>query len=99
MLDPFEVEFGPRTRVGSLSLGNQQLVEIIKAVSADAKILILDEPTSSLSLQESGVLFEWMRQLRDNGITIIFVSHHLEEVFEISDRGLCCGMAAMWALA
>jgi ribose transport system ATP-binding protein len=86
MLDPFEVEFGPRTRVGSLSLGNQQLVEIIKAVSADAKILILDEPTSSLSLQESGVLFEWMRQLRDSGITIIFVSHHLEEVFEISDR-------------
>jgi ABC-type sugar transport system ATPase subunit len=86
MLDPFEVDFGPRTRVGSLSLGNQQLVEIIKAVSANAKILILDEPTSSLSLQESNVLFDWMRQLRDNGITIIFVSHHLEEVFEISDR-------------
>jgi ABC-type sugar transport system ATPase subunit len=86
MLDPFEVEFGPRTRVGSLSLGNQQLVEIIKAVSANAKILILDEPTSSLSLQEAGILFDWMRQLRDNGITIIFVSHHLEEVFEISDR-------------
>jgi ribose transport system ATP-binding protein len=86
MLDPFEVDFGPRTRVGSLSLGNQQLVEIIKAVSANAKILILDEPTSSLSMQESNVLFDWMRQLRDNGITIIFVSHHLEEVFEISDR-------------
>jgi ribose transport system ATP-binding protein len=85
MLDPFEVEFGPRTRVGSLSLGNQQLVEIIKAVSANAKILILDEPTSSV-LAGIQVLFDWMRQLRDNGITIIFVSHHLEEVFEISDR-------------
>jgi ribose transport system ATP-binding protein len=86
MLDPFDVNFGPRTRVGSLSLGNQQLVEIIKAISANAKLLILDEPTSSLSLQEASVLFEWMRQLRDSGITIIFVSHHLEEVFEISDR-------------
>jgi len=86
MLAPFEVDFGPRTQVGLLSLGNQQLVEIIKALSANAKILILDEPTSSLSLQEAKVLFENLRQLRDRGITIIYISHHLEEVFEISDR-------------
>ncbi|MEI7989332.1 MAG: sugar ABC transporter ATP-binding protein [Chloroflexota bacterium] len=86
MLDLFQVDFSPRTRVGSLSLGNQQLVEIVKAVSTDAKILILDEPTSSLSLQEATVLFDWMRQLRGQGITIVFVSHHLEEVFEVTDR-------------
>jgi ABC-type sugar transport system ATPase subunit len=86
MLDYFQVEFGPRTRVGGLSLGNQQLVEIIKALSANAKILILDEPTSSLSLQEAKILFERLRQLKERGITIIYVSHHLEEVFEICDR-------------
>jgi ribose transport system ATP-binding protein len=86
LLAPFEVEFNSRTQVGSLSLGNQQLVEIIKALSTNAKILILDEPTSSLSLQEANVLFERMRQLRGRDIAIIYVSHHLEEVFEITDR-------------
>jgi ABC-type sugar transport system ATPase subunit len=86
MLQGFDVEFGARTQVGSLSLGNQQLVEIIKALSANAKLLILDEPTSSLSLQEAKELFIRLRRLKERGITIVYVSHHLEEVFEISDR-------------
>jgi ribose transport system ATP-binding protein len=86
MLDKFQAQFSPHTPVGLLSLGNQQLVEIIKALSANAKILILDEPTSSLSLQEAKLLFERMRRLKERGITIIYVSHHLEEVFAISDR-------------
>jgi ABC-type sugar transport system ATPase subunit len=85
MLSPYHVEFGARTSVGKLSLGNQQLVEIVKALSANAKILILDEPTSSLSLQEAKILFERLRQMKAQGIAIIYVSHHLEEVFEISD--------------
>lgn len=86
LLDQFMVEFDDRTRVGSLSMGNQQLVEIIKALATNAKILILDEPTSSLSLQEAKILFERLKQLKQRGITIIYVSHHLEEIFEISDR-------------
>jgi len=86
MLDLFQVDFGARTQVGSLSLGNQQLVEIIKALSVNAKILILDEPTSSLSLQEAQILFKRLARLKERDITIIYVSHHLEEVFEISDR-------------
>lgn len=86
MLDKFQAQFSPQAPVGLLSLGNQQLVEIIKALSANAKILILDEPTSSLSLQEANLLFERMRRLKERGITIIYVSHHLEEVFAISDR-------------
>ena len=85
-LDRFEATFPPTARVDSLSLGNQQLVEITKAMSRKAKILVLDEPTSSLSLQESRRLFDLLRQLRSQGLGIIFVSHHLEEVFEISDR-------------
>jgi ABC-type sugar transport system ATPase subunit len=85
-LNRFEATFPPSVRVDSLSLGNQQLVEITKAMSRNAKILILDEPTSSLSLQESRRLFDLLRQLKSQGLGIIFVSHHLEEVFEISDR-------------
>ena len=86
MLDHFQVDFDAHTQVGSLSLGNQQLVEIIKALSVNAKILILDEPTSSLSLQEAQILFQRLKRLKERNITIIYVSHHLEEVFEISDR-------------
>jgi ribose transport system ATP-binding protein len=86
LLDQFMVEFDYQTRVGSLSMGNQQLVEIIKALATNAKILILDEPTSSLSLQEAKILFGRLKQLKEQGITIIYVSHHLEEIFEISDR-------------
>ena len=85
-LERFEATFPPTARVDSLSLGNQQLVEITKAMSRNARILILDEPTSSLSLQESGRLFDLLRQLKSQGLGIVFVSHHLEEVFEISDR-------------
>lgn len=85
-LDRFEATFPPTVRVDSLSMGNQQLVEITKAMSRNAKILILDEPTSSLSLQEASRLFDLLRQLRSQGLGIIFVSHHLEEVFEITDR-------------
>jgi len=86
LLDSFQVEFDPRDPVGSLSLGNQQLVEIMKALVGRTKVLILDEPTSSLSLQEANILFTRLRQLREQGISIIYVSHHLEEVFEIADR-------------
>lgn len=85
-LDRFEATFPPTVRVDNLSLGNQQLVEITKAMSRNARFLILDEPTSSLSLQEAGRLFDLLRQLKSQGLGIIFVSHHLEEVFEISDR-------------
>ncbi len=85
-LDRFEATFPPTVRVDSLSLGNQQLVEITKAMSRNARILILDEPTSSLSLQEADRLFDLLSQLKSQGLGIIFVSHHLEEVFENTDR-------------
>jgi ribose transport system ATP-binding protein len=85
-LDRFEATFPPTVRVDRLSVGNQQLVEITKAMSRNARILVLDEPTSSLSLQEADRLFDLLHQLKEQGLGIIFVSHHLEEVFEISDR-------------
>jgi ABC-type sugar transport system ATPase subunit len=86
LLNIFATDFKPTDQVGRLSLGNQQMVEIIKALARSAKVLILDEPTSSLSLQEADQLFERLRQLRQQGLTIIYVSHHLEEIFALSDR-------------
>jgi ribose transport system ATP-binding protein len=86
LLDLFGVEFDPDTQVGRLSMGNQQMVEIIKALSREAKVLVLDEPTSSLTIQESERLFDRLRQLKQQGMAILYVSHHLEEVFSLSDR-------------
>ncbi len=86
LLNIFSVDFKPNDRVGRLSMGSQQMVEIIKALARKAKVLILDEPTSSLSLQEADQLFERLRQLKQQGLTIIYVSHHLEEIFALSDR-------------
>lgn len=86
LLDLFKVDFKPGTQVGRLSMGNQQMVEIVKALARNVKVLVLDEPTSSLSLQEAAHLFERLDQLRQQGLAILYVSHHLEEVFQISDR-------------
>ncbi len=76
----------PDAMVGSLSIGTQQLIEIGRAIISDAKIIIMDEPTSSLSTEDTQALFRVISQLRDRGIAIIYISHFLEEVQEISDR-------------
>lgn len=73
-------------QLSSISIAMQQLVAICRATIIDAKVLILDEPTSSLDVNEVGVLFNVLRQLRDEGIAILFVSHFLDQVYEISDR-------------
>lgn len=71
--------------VGSLSIGAQQLVEIARALASDARVLVLDEPTSSLTEEDTARLFEVIRELRAAGLGIIYISHFLEEVAEISD--------------
>ena len=76
----------PQALVGSLSLGEQQLVEIARTLEQQARILILDEPNSALNAAESQRLFGIVRQLRARGITILYVSHRLEEVFALADR-------------
>ena len=72
--------------VRGLSMADQQLIEIAKALSIDARVLILDEPTASLSAHEVERLFSIVRQTRDRGVAILFVSHRLEEVFQLCDR-------------
>lgn len=71
--------------VGSLGIARQQLVEIAKALSVDARILILDEPTAALTRSEIEDLFRVMRQLRERGVGMVFISHHLDEIAEIGD--------------
>ena len=76
----------PNTRVGRLSVAEMQLVEIARAVRQRARVLVLDEPNSALSRRESERLFEVVRQLRSEGVTVIYVSHHLREVLDLADR-------------
>jgi simple sugar transport system ATP-binding protein len=87
----------PRVRVDQLSLGQQQRVEILKAIYRGARILVLDEPTAVLTPQETREIFGVLRRLREEGTSIIFISHKLDEVLEIADRitvirrGKCVG--------
>ncbi len=85
-LQQMEVDIDPRQSVASLSTSQRQLVEIAKALSQGARIVIMDEPTASLASNEVDVLFSLCRRLKDRGIAIVYVSHRMEEVFEISDR-------------
>ena len=73
-------------RVSSLGIGQQQMVEIAKALSGNARLLILDEPTSALTIDETNVLMDIIRDLKSRGVTCIYISHKLDEIFEIADR-------------
>ena len=80
------LDVNPATMLCKLSIGRQQMVEIAKACSLNMKLLIMDEPTSSLSESEVDSLFEMIRKLKNRGIGIIYISHKLEEVFTITER-------------
>jgi ribose transport system ATP-binding protein len=80
------LDVDPRTPTASLAIGQQQLVEIAKALSANARVLIMDEPTSSLSAHEATRLFEVVKDLRSKGVCIVYISHRLGEVKELADR-------------
>ncbi|ACZ29459.1 ABC transporter related protein [Xylanimonas cellulosilytica DSM 15894] len=86
LLARLDVHVDPASSLGAHSLAVQQLVAICRALVVDCKVLVLDEPTSSLDAGEVERLFEVMRRLRDDGVAILFVSHFLEQVYEISDR-------------
>jgi ribose transport system ATP-binding protein len=86
MLREVGLDLSPRTRVESLGVAQMQLVEIAKALSTQSKVLILDEPTAALTSNEIGRLFGIIAGLKARGVTIIYISHRLNEVFEIGDR-------------
>ena len=80
------VDIDPRRRVGELSSAQAQVVEIAKALSQDVRLLILDEPTAALTLTETDRLFDLIRRLRSTGVSVIYVSHRMAEIFTICDR-------------
>lgn len=86
ILQKLKVSFNARTRVGDLSIANQQMVEIARALTVDAKAVIFDEPTASLTDAEKSVLFDVIADLRAQGVGIIYISHRMEEIFKITDR-------------
>jgi len=86
VLDMLGVNIDPKAKINDLNIGSQQMVEIAKAVSQNADILVMDEPTSSLTNQEIEILFELIERLKKQDISIVYISHRLEEVFEICDR-------------
>jgi ribose transport system ATP-binding protein len=86
MLEQIGATFTPTTVVATLSIAQQQLVEIAKSLSENARILVMDEPTASLSERETQKLFDIIRALRQQGIAIIYISHRMSEVYELADR-------------
>jgi ABC-type sugar transport system ATPase subunit len=86
MLAMFHLAIHPATPVRTLSVAQRQVVEILKALSHRPKVVILDEPTSSLTAVETKLLFENIRRLKPEGVAFIYISHHLKEVFEVADR-------------
>lgn len=85
-LSRLDMDIDPKTLVVDIPIAQQQMVEVAKALSINAKIIVMDEPTSALTNKETKILFRVMRHLKDQGITILYISHRLEEVFEIADR-------------
>ena len=88
LLDRLGADFGPDAPLAELSLAQRQLVEIIKALSLDARLVIMDEPTSSLTLTETARLMQVIAGLKADGVSVIFISHRLNEVMQCADRAV-----------
>ncbi len=86
MLQEFKFPYSPRLKVRHLTVGWRQMVEIARAFQVNARLVIMDEPTSALSEQEIPILFEKMRYLKSQGKTVIFISHRLREAYSIADE-------------
>lgn len=86
LLERMEMPLDPCMEVRHLSTAQKQVVEICKALSTEAKVIVFDEPTASITDKETALLFKIIRQLRSEGVGIVYISHRLEEIFEICDR-------------
>jgi ribose transport system ATP-binding protein len=86
LFNSLDVKLDPRKLVKDMSLAQQQIVEIAKAISKEVKLLVMDEPSASLTPTEVKAMFQIVRKLKEKGVTIIYISHRMEELFEITDR-------------
>lgn len=80
------IEINPKSLMRNLSIAQTQLIEIVKAISVSSKVIIMDEPTSAITQKEVKTLFEQIAQLREQGVAIIYISHKMDEIFQIADR-------------
>src|SRR5699024_5513716 len=85
LIDKYNLKLNPKKIVRDLSVGEQQLVEILKAISEDSSILIMDEPTAALSVEEAKRLFDVINTLKLQGIGVVYISHRLDEIQKICD--------------
>ncbi len=86
ILESLGIRVDVRALVTDLSVAQRQMVSIARALSSQARVIILDEPTASLSERETMILFEIIRRLKERGVAVIYISHRLEEIFVIADR-------------
>ena len=85
-LNMLDFDIDPKIKVSNLNVSEKQLVEIAKAIASQAKIIVMDEPTATITEHETSTLFKVMSDLKEKGISIIFITHKLEEVYQIADR-------------
>ena len=93
ILDGLKIDLDPRQVVGELPVSKQQMVEIAKALSTNARVLIMDGPTSALTAREIDDLFRIIRDLKEKGCGIVYISHRLEEIMELAEQGLVANLA------
>jgi ABC-type sugar transport system ATPase subunit len=86
LADSLNIKINARAKISSLNIGQRQLTEIMKALACEAKLIVMDEPSSTLSQSEFEILVKVIKDLKEKGITIIYISHHLEELFIVGDR-------------
>lgn len=86
LLSKLGLNVNPKTRTGDLSVGKQQIIEIAKAIASNAKVIVMDEPTAALTDREIETLFQTIRELKAKGISFVYISHRMEEIFAICDR-------------
>lgn len=85
-LEEFHIQIDSRKKISELGMGQKRIIEIIKALAINAEILLLDEPTTGMSKAEIEVLFQIMNTLKEKKVTMIYISHYLDEVFQVCDR-------------
>ena len=86
LLEAFDCNIDPRTLVRELSIANRQIIELTKALVRNAKVVVMDEPTAAITIAEQEKLYKLVKQLKERGVTVIYISHRLEELFMICDR-------------